>query len=177
MTNSIPEAVQTIFQRHSCRHFRNTPIPDNHIQLLLEAFRHAPSAGNRQPWHVYVVQNPEIREELMRAAYGQDFIAEAPVVFVVCAIPDQSASRYGKRGETLYVYQDTAAAIENLLLTATALHYGSCWVGAFEERRVREILNLPAQFRPIAIIPVGEPAEPPEPTERKPIEQITTFLT
>ncbi len=173
---ALPETIRTILNRRSCRAFYPEPLPEAHVQVLLEAVRWAPSAGNRQPWHVFVVLNKQVREELADAAYGQEFLARAPVVFVMCAIPFQSASRYGLRGETLYVYQDTAAAVQNLLLAATALGYGSCWVGAFDERWVREVLELPAEYRPVALVPVGLPAEEPEPPERRPLKEIATFI-
>jgi nitroreductase len=96
---------------------------------------------------------------LAKAAYGQRFVAEAGVVFVVCADPEQSAARYGERGRDLYCYQDTAAAVENLLIVANMLGYGACWVGAFDEKKARRALSVPGHLRPVAIVPVG-PARP-----------------
>jgi nitroreductase len=97
-------------------------------------------------------------------------------VFVICAEPELSAKRYGERGRELYVYQDTAAAIQNLLLNATALDYGTCWVGAFDPAKVSEVLKLPANRIPVAIIPVGKAAETPAPTPRHPVKDIVTYL-
>ncbi|GAB4377694.1 MAG: nitroreductase family protein [Calditrichia bacterium] len=175
-TKEIPETLQIIFKRRSCRAFHPEPIPTGHLDLLVEALRRAPSAGNQQPWHFYLVKNNALKEKLVWAAYGQAFLAEAPVVFVVCALPERSAFRYRERGRNLYVYQDTAAAVENLLLAATALGYGSCWVGAFNEDAARQVLNLPADYRPVALVPVGKPAERPQPSSRLPVDQILTIL-
>jgi nitroreductase len=74
----------------------------------------APSAGNVQPWHFYAVRDAHLRQALAAAAFGQSFVAQAPLVIVVCADADRSATRYGDRGRTLYCFQDTAAAITNM---------------------------------------------------------------
>lgn len=171
----IPQTLQIIYRRRSCRAFHSQPIPEGQVQLLVDALRWAPSAGNRQPWHFYQVTNLGLRRELVAAAGGQEFLAQAPLVFVVCAVPARSAQRYGVRGENLYVYQDTAAAVENLLLAATALGYGSCWVGAFDESAVRRVLQIPDSIRPVALVPVGVPAETPEPPPRMPVKEIVTI--
>lgn len=165
-----------IKNRRSVRSYTSDPIPQEHIEQLMEVLRWAPSAGNRQPWHFYFVFANELRNGLAAAAFNQDFISQAPLAVVVCALPGKSASRYGKRGQELYVYQDTAAAVENLLLMATGLNYGSCWVGAFDENRVRLVLGLPEEVRPVAIIPIGKAAENPAPPQRLPQEKIITVL-
>jgi len=149
------KTIETILQRHSCREFTGGQIPDERMKTLMECLRWAPSAGNLQPWFFYVVRSQEAKENLARAAFRQQFIADAAVVFVICAEPEASAIIYGDRGRTLYCLQDTAAAVENLLLAATALGYGSCWIGAFNEQLAREALDIPRRLRPVAIVPVG----------------------
>ncbi|RLF23588.1 MAG: nitroreductase family protein, partial [Thermoprotei archaeon] len=106
------------------------------------------------------------------AALGQMWIAEAPVVVVVCANIPRTAWRYGERGRSLYCLQDTAAAIQNMLLAAHALGYGTCWVGAFDEEEVSRILGLPDHVRPVAIVPIGKPAESPIPPPRRPLDEV-----
>ncbi len=172
---NFPETLEVILRRRSCRAYHPDPLPREHIDFLVEALRRAPSAGNLQPWHFYLVENPELKKQLVRAAYGQDFLAQAPVVFVICALPETSAARYGERGRNLYVYQDTAAAVENLLIAATALGYGTCWVGAFDEQSVSRILALPPDQQPVAMVPVGRPAEHPAPTPRLSKNQVLTI--
>ncbi len=162
MTNYT--TVETILERHSCREFAGGRVPEEHLKTLVECLRWAPSAGNLQPWFFYVVENQPVKEDLARAAFGQDFIARAAVVFVVCAEPEASATVYGERGRTLYCLLDTAAAAQNLVLAATALGYGSCWVGAFDEERARAALGIPRRLRPVAIVPLG----PGRPTARFP---------
>jgi len=149
------QAVDLVLGRHSAREFIGEPVPPEDVDVLMEALRSAPSAGNMQPWFFYVVTNGNVRTGLATAAYQQQFIAEAALVFVVCAEPERSAARYGDRGRELYCYQDTAAAVENLLIVANMLGYGACWIGAFDEDAVRAVLDIPDHLRPVALVPVG----------------------
>ncbi len=165
-----------ILKRRSCRSFLADEVPEDDVKLLVESMRWAPSAGNMQPWRFYVVRDNTLKEKLVHAAFGQHFIAEAPVVFVVCAVPTESEVRYGSRGRELYSIQDTACATMNLMLAATALGYGSCWVGAFDERAVSNALNLHQSERAVAIVPVGKPKNIESPTPRKPAEKIVQYL-
>jgi nitroreductase len=154
------ECIAAILSRSSIRKFTDDPVPETDLERILEAGFSAPSAGNRQPWRVVVVRNEDTRNRLAGAAYDQKFIAEAPVVLVVCGVPEESAERYRERGRTLYVYQDTAALTENILLAAHVMGYGTCWIGAFDETLVRGVVNVPADMRPVVLIPIGKPARP-----------------
>jgi nitroreductase len=165
---------QVMEARQSVRAFdrQRDVTPEVVIRLLRAAIR-APSAGNCQPWHFFVVRDQETKKALARAALNQWFISEAPVVILICADPERSARRYGDRGRHLYSLQDTAAATENLLLAAVASDLGACWVGAFDEGAAAEALNLPSHLRPVAIIPIGYPAEQPrQETDRLPLDTV-----
>ncbi len=164
--------VDAIMARQSCRSFRHDDLKSGDMEALMEALRWAPSAGNSQPWFFYVVTNQEKKDELSRAAFGQSFIADAPVVFVVCANADESSRSYGERGRGLYCLQDTAAATENLLLAATALGYGCCWIGAFQEQGVSKVLSIPQHLRPVSIVPVGFARSQSARPERKEVKEI-----
>lgn len=169
---------QVVENRFSVRDFDSAvDVPDEAVQRLLQAAIRAPSAGNRQPWHFYIVRSPEVRQKLADAAYGQTFVSRAPVAIVVCADAEQSAGRYGKRGRELYCLQDTAAAIEHILLSAVALGLGGCWVGAFDEDRAAQALGLPSRLRPVAILPIGKPSrQAARRTGRQPLEAVTSFV-
>jgi nitroreductase len=168
---------QSVFQRrYSCRRFAPAPLPAADIDVLLEAAVAAPSAGNLQPWRFIVVTSAPLRLRLAGAAQ-QDFLAQPPVVIAVCAVPAESARRYGERGRSLYSVQDTAAATQNILLAATERGLGSCWVGAFDEQAVRAVLGLPSGWIPMALVPVGLPMEGAPPRERKPIDEVVVFHT
>jgi len=169
---------EVIEARRSVRWFdTQQEVPQQMIKQMLRAAILAPSAGNCQPWRFVVVRRPEVREALAIAAWGQSFVAQAPLVIVVCAEPQRSASRYGQRGVELYCLQDTAAATEHILLAATTLGLGSCWVGAFDEQAAARALNLPAGLRPVALIPVGFPArEPGGRTSRRPLQDVMEIV-
>jgi len=160
--------LDTIKNRRSVREFTDQEIPEQAIAVLIEALRWAPSAGNLQSRKFYFVLNEDLRNKLAQAGLKQNFvsfIARAPLVIVACA-DLRIVSRYGERGTELYCIQDTAASIQNLLLAAHDLGLGTCWAGAFNEKKVRDILDLPDHLRPVAIVPVGYPARIPKAPDR-----------
>jgi nitroreductase len=169
---------QVIEARHSVRAFDpGQDVPSEVIQRILKAAIQAPSAGNRQPWHFVVVRREQVRERLARAAGGQSFVAQAPVVIVVCADAGRSAERYGNRGTNLYCIQDTAAAVEHILLAATALGLGCCWVGAFDDSAAAGALQLSATLHPVAMIPIGVPMRPSSRvTTRRDLGDVVTYV-
>jgi nitroreductase len=168
--------MDVIKGRRSIRRFkRGEKVSEEDLKKILEAATYAPSAGNRQPWEFIIVENEDTKNKLAEAAYNQTWITEAPIIIVVCANEERSASRYGERGRTLYCIQDTAAAIQNMLLMAHSLGYGTCWVGAFNENEVRRILNIPIGVRPVAIIPIGKPDEKPTMPPRIPIQKLIHY--
>jgi nitroreductase len=169
-------AERTLFERRfSCRSFADTPLDRDALLPLLEAARWAPSGGNQQPWRFVVVSGPEPRRQLAGAAFNQDFLAQAPVVIVVCAVPEESARIYGQRGRDLYCLQDTAAAAENLLLAAAGSGLGGCWVGAFDELRVARVLGLVTGWRPVALLALGYSAERELQRSRRPIDEVVLW--
>lgn len=147
-------------------------MKEEDLQEILQAAQWAPSAGNMQPLELVVVKDRDVKQRLARAAFGQNFVAEAPVVIVVCANIPRTTSRYGQRGARLYAIQDTAAATQNIHLAALALGYGTCWVGAFDDEGVAETIGAPEGIRPLAIVPIGRPAEKPGPTPRRSLDEI-----
>jgi nitroreductase len=169
--------ARTLFQRRfSCRDFDPTPLDREVVEAVLEAARWAPNGGNLQPWRFVVVIDPARRRAVAGAAYGQGFLVQAPVVITVCAVPEESATEYGRRGRELYCLQDTAAAAENILLAATELGLGSCWVGAFDEAAISRVLDLSGSWRPVALIALGHPAEAEARRSRRPLAEITRWL-
>ncbi len=171
------EFFEVVEKRRSVRAFREIDVPPEVVGRILQAAIRAPTAGNRQPWHFYVVRDKAVRQALAEAARGQEFISQAPVSIVVCADAEQSAGRYGDRGRELYCLQDTAAAIEHILLSAVALGLGSCWVGAFDEAYAARVLKLPRHHRPVAILPIGTPARDEGPTTpRQPLHNVVSYV-
>ena len=163
--------------RRSVRHFDpEHPVTDRELRQLLATATRAPSAGNLQPWFFHVVRDQSARDDLAGAAFGQAALSQAPVVIVVCAEPERSATRYGERGRQLYCLQDTANAITHIQLGAVALGLGTCWIGAFDEGAVSDALSLPPGLRPVALIPIGRPLRPSGPRPRRPLSEVCNGL-
>lgn len=159
------EILKAVKERRSIRDFQKKEIPPGLIEKLVEALIWAPSAGNLQSRKFYFVQDGRTKKEIVSAALGQSFIAEAPLVIVGCT-DDKISGRYGERGVNLYSIQDVAASIMGMMLVAHENGLGSVWVGAFREEGVSKILNLPGNLRPVAIVPVGYPLRIPSPPPR-----------
>lgn len=167
------ELLEAILGRRSIRRFQDKEVADEQIGELLTAFKWAPSAGNRQPWEVIVVRDEEIQEELAEIALDQTWMTSAPVIFVVCVNEKRGRGHYGERGEELYAVHTTGAAIQNLLLRAEDMGLATCWVGAFDEEQASTTLECGDWVRPVAMIPVGYPAERKEPPARSDITDFT----
>lgn len=166
------QIIDVIRTRRSIRKYTAEDVSDDIVRTLIDAARWAPSAGNLQPWDFIVIRVKETKKRLSKIAYDQQFIIEAPVVIVACTNPMHSSSRYGLRGASLYCLMDVAFAIQNILLTAHSLGLGTCVIGAFNEEEVKKILGIPDECRPVAIVPVGYPAEDPKPPMRRTLTQI-----
>ncbi len=167
--------MELMYNRRSIRRYKPDMLSDDTLYELVKAAVSAPSAGNVQPWEFIIIKERDIKIALAKAAYNQMFIAEAPVIIVVCANLLEASRAYGERGVNLYCIQDTAAAIENMLLYAFSKGIGSCWIGAFSEKTVEKILSLPEFIRPVALIPLGYPAETPEKPVRKSLNSVIHF--
>jgi len=171
------DVFEAMEKRHSVRSFNpDRDVPDEMVEELLRCGCQAPSAGNVQPWRFIIVRDAEMKEELAAAALGQGFLAEAPVVIVVCADLAAHSLNYGQRGVELYSIQDTAAATENMLLAATALELGACWVGAFREEDVVKALNLIKDLRPMALVPVGYATHEEQQPRKMDCKRLTTCI-
>lgn len=167
---------ELIASRRSVRKYLDKEVPNGLVERLLQAAHWAPSGGNMQPWHFYVLRGEakqKVCDSLRRPTH---WIYSAPVVILVCAEPERSEAQYGERGKNLYCLQDTAAAIQNILICAKANGLSTCWVGAFDETACKEALNLPNECRPVAMISVGYSEEEPKAPERRPLTEVVTFL-
>ena len=168
------DVFKAIKKRRSIRHFQPKPVPKDFEEKLIAALIWAPSAGNLQSRKFFFVKNQEVKEKLVDLALYQKFVLEAPLVIVACA-DSRIKWRYSERGRSLYTICDTTVSIENLMLQATELGLGSCWVGSFDEGKIRKILNVPDYLKPIAVIPIGFPAEEPEAPPRVKKEEMIEY--
>ncbi|MEM2908890.1 MAG: nitroreductase family protein [Candidatus Bilamarchaeaceae archaeon] len=159
-------------QRRSVRAFLEQDIEKEKLDRVIGAFMLAPSAGNLQAYKVYIVKNPALKQELAEAALGQECISGAPLVLVFCADKKRSAMKYSERGFELYSVQDATIAAAYAQLAAAAEGLGSVWVGAFDPLEVSRLINADPYVVPVAIIPIGYPAEHPFMRERRSVKEI-----
>jgi nitroreductase len=171
------DVFEAILTRRTVRGFTRAPVEFDKITKVIEAGTYAPSSGNLQNWRFIVVTNKEIIKDLHNYCLDQVWINEAPVVIVVCALPDEAVDKYGIRGERLYTTQNIAACVQNMLLAAHALELGSAWIGAFDEDKIKTIFNIPENVRPQALITLGYSDYEPFEKLMQPIENQVYFNT
>lgn len=164
------DLFEAIKGRRSIRTFKATPVPEESLSEILKAASLAPSAGNFQAWEFIVVKDAALKLEICKAASNQTFVREAPINIVVCVNQNWYSKGYGKRGKELFSICDASAATENLLLAAHGLGLGSCWVGDFKDEVISELLGLPENVRPVAIVPIGYSDKTPQSRVKRPLE-------
>lgn len=169
------ETLEAINQRRSIRKYLDKPVEFEKITTIIDAARKAPSAGNLQDWSFIIVTEKELIKQVASYSVEQYWIQTAPALIVVCGFPEKHEMYYGLRGKRLYNVQDCAAAIQNILLSATDVGLGTCWVGAFEEDKIRALFAIPPDVRPQAIITLGYSDDTPQDRSLMPIENITFF--
>jgi len=182
MTKDFFEVVTT---RRSVRRYKPDPVPDELIQKILDAARWAPTGGNLQPWVFYVITDPKLKDAIVETTYigydketgrPQKWIGTAPVIILIVADTKQHKARYGRFGAELGTLFDIGACIENMLLAATALDLGSCWIAGFDADDLTQVVNLPKGVRPLSLVTIGYPQKVPSPPPRLSVEEITTYL-
>ncbi|OPY49396.1 MAG: nitroreductase A [Methanosaeta sp. PtaU1.Bin060] len=164
------DLMEAIRGRRSIRSFLDRPVEDEKLQAVLEAGRLAPSARNMQDWRFIVVKDEPTRHRLAEAARKQAFVGQAPVVIAACGTSDLVMTC----GQPAYAI-DVAIAVDHMTLAAFSLGLGTCWIGAFYEDQVKEILGVPESARVVALLPLGYPAEPPRQTPRNNLVDIVAY--
>jgi len=167
------EFYEVINKRRSIRAYKKDPVEDSKLSRILNAARIAPTAANRQPYSLVVVKDEDTKLKL-KDAYSQEWFYTAPVIVCACALPDDAWKRNDGKG---YVDVDVAIAMDHLILAASAEGLGTCWIAAFKPEVVREVLNIPDNMEPLVLTPLGYPETIPEPTFRKPLEEMVREIT
>jgi nitroreductase len=163
----VMEAIKT---RKSVRRFLDKPLEEEKIRRVLEAGRLAPS--NRQEWRYIIVRDGELRKRIAEAANRQKFVGEAPVIIVACAVTDNHLMDCGQ----LCYPIDVAISLDHISLEATELGLGTCWIGAFSEDQIKQILGIPRDVRVVGLMPLGYPVVPsPVKKNRLPLERIVRY--
>ncbi len=161
-----------IRKRRSIRLYERRTVEKEKLNQVLEAGRLAPSADNKQPWRFVAVTDDEIKEKL-RAAYDEEWFVSAPAIIIGCAIPKEAWVRADGQE---YWMVDVAIAMQNMILTATEVGLGTCWIADFDEKAARKALQLPLGVRVVAMTPLGYPAEKKHQVRnRKPLSQIIHY--
>ncbi len=160
-----------IRERKSVREFRDADIENAKLLSILEAARLSPSAKNMQAWKFVVVRDAATRKKLAEAANGQIFAGTAPVIIVACGTAPEYIMPCGQHAYAI----DLSIACTHMVLEAWELGIGSCWLGAFNETEVKNILNIPKSVRVVAMIPFGYAAGPVPSTSRKRLDEIMSY--
>jgi len=149
------DVLDAIRTRKSVRNYLNQTVEEDKLLAILEAGRLAPSASNRQEWRFIIVRNQEVKKKLAKAATNQSFVAEASILIVACAETDEHVMRCGQMCYPI----DVAIALDHMTLAAVELGLGTCWIGAFYENEVKQILGIPAEIKVVALMPLGYPID------------------
>lgn len=149
------EFIELAKRRYSCRSYKNKDVEEDKLYKILEAVRVSPSACNLQPRHFIVVKDKTLKQKIAEA-YPRSWFSEATIIIVACGDHSQSWKRQDGKD---HCDIDTAIAIDHLTLAAAEQGLATCWICAFDTKICRKALNLPDYIEPIALIPLGYPAD------------------
>ena len=166
------EYSKLIASRYSVRAYKPDPIEDEKLQSVLRAAQLAPTAANRQPFKIIVIDTKGREEELQRI-YHRNWFVQAPIIICAVGVPSQGWIRSDDKRRYLDV--DVAIVMDHLILEATNQGLGTCWIAAFNAKAAREILDLPDNVEPLIFTPLGYPADQPGPKERKPLDELILY--
>jgi nitroreductase len=161
----VQEAIRF---RRSIRAYDLRGVEEEKLLKVLEAGMLSPSASNRQERRFIVIKDAKTRESLSEMARNQRFVAEAPVVIAACAVDTEHVMSCGQLSYPI----DTAIAVDHMTLQAVEEGLGTCWIGAFDEKRVKKLLNVPEEARVVSLLTLGYPSTVPGPTARKSLDEI-----
>ena len=165
------DVLSAIQGRRSIRKYSDKPVEEEKLLKVLEAARLSLSARNRQEWKFIVVQDSQTREKLTNEAIGQPFVGEAPIILVCCGTNPESIMRCGQPRYTV----DLSIATAYMILAAYEQGLGTCWLGSFDENKVKEVLDIPKEVRVVSITPLGYSDESPAQKPRKELDEIVSY--
>ena len=169
------ELLDVIKKRRSIRKYQKKDVSWDQISEVLDAARYAPAAGNVQSTRFIVIRDKEKIESIAKSTPGQEWLSKAPVVIVACGVTSKLHKLYGDQGENNYAYQNAAASIQTGLLRAQDLGLAACWVAAFDDKKLSELLDIPKDAKPMAIIPLGYASTKPLTPIRDPLNTLVYF--
>lgn len=157
--------------RRSVRAYQSTPVEEDKLSQVLEAARLAPTASNLQPFRLIVIHTRG-KEADVRRIYDRDWFVQAPLLICACGVP---AEAWVREDGTRLHQVDVAIVMDHLILAATALGLGTCWVAAFDVQAARNILGIPAVVEPLVMTPLGYPADEAPPKLRRPTADLVRY--
>lgn len=178
------DVLEAIYKRRSIRSFDSTPVPEDYVKTIIAAATMAPTAGDMQPWEFLLIKNQDLKKRVIEATYtGYDttgkpqyWLQSAPILILVCFDKKRTGARYGKEEAKVIPLLDCACAIENMLLVATALGLGGCWVLGFNKEKLEKVLSLNG-LELLALVPLGYPDHVPDAPYRLELEYIYREIT
>jgi nitroreductase len=162
---------ELVQNRYSCRHYSPDQVEDDKIQMVLEAARLAPTAANRQPFHIILIKTKNHKSEDLLRIYPKEWFFQPPYILCICSQPDLAWYRK-KYDEQNYAAVDAAIVVDHITLQAADIGLGTCWIGDFDPQAAREYLKLPDYIEVIAFTPLGYPLDELKPKNRKDLEDI-----
>ena len=165
------EFSELILRRYSVRSYKSDPVEDEKLLKVLEAARLAPTAANRQPFQIIVIHTSG-REDELRRIYRREWFAQAPLLICACGVSRHAWVRDDRRR---YLDVDVAIVMDHLILAATSLGLGTCWVAAFNEKEAKQVLGLPDEVEPLIFTPLGYPADIPGKKERRALSELIRY--
>ena len=165
------ELLPEIARRASVRSFTGEPLTDDQINRILEAARRAPSAKNRQPWRFIVITDPSRRQQIQDAAFGQEYVGQAPVVVAACT----TNIEYKMPNGQLSYPVDLSMACGFMLLQVVHENLGACVVTTFREEDVKALLSVPYSMRVVMLVAIGHSDQTPDRSHRLPLDRIVSY--
>ena len=167
----VLSVLETIRNRGTIRRYLDQPITQENLVKIMESARLSQSAANRQPWQFIIVTDSSMKRNLSKASRNQESVSTAAAVIVCLANPSEAA----KVGPFEGFLIDGSISIENMALTSWELGIGSCWIGAYDEAAVKELLEVPEPIRVISLLTLGYPNEKPRVKNRKILADILHY--
>ena len=154
--NTYQQFINLVTNRYSCRNYQATPVSRDTLKEVITAAQLAPSACNRQPWEFIVIDTPQLLQAVFES-YNREWVKTAPAFIIACGKHDEAWHRASDNKDHTDV--DVSIAIEHICLAATSHGLGTCWICNFDMPTLKASLNIPDNIEPIAILPIGYPAE------------------
>ncbi len=163
---------EVIRNRFSVRAYQPRPVDDALLDKVLGAANDAPSAFNAQAYEMVVIRDAGKKEALAKACWNQMFVAQAPVVVAFFANPARNREKLGPESAGVYSHEDATIACAHAHLAATAVGLGSCWIAAYDQKTVNEVVETPGSWRSVALLAIGHPTETQAPRQRRPLHDV-----